>query len=70
MMKFDQNAKKLIVVSGSSVVSVWSSCPPPGCKVGIRVAKKFWFFRFTFNKFQPKDNSVVSSSPPGNAAHL
>ena len=29
-------------------------------KVGIRVTKKFCFFRFTFNKFQPKDNSVQS----------
>ena len=33
---------------------------PPDGKVGIRVAKKFRFFRFTFNKFQPKDNSVQS----------
>ena len=34
--------------------------PPQDVKVGIRVAEKFWFFRFTFNKFQPKDNSVQS----------
>ena len=47
--------------------------PPPHThtdgKVGIRVAEKFRFFRFTFNKFQPKVCSV-SSSPPGSAAHL
>ena len=42
----------LLFQSGSSV------CPPPDGKVGNRVAKKFRFFRFTFNKFQPKDNSV------------
>ena len=29
-------------------------------KVEIRVTEKFRFFRFTFNKFQPKDNSVQS----------
>ena len=34
--------------------------PPPDGKVGIRVAEKFKFFRFMFNKFQPKDNSVQS----------
>ena len=34
--------------------------PPPNGKVGIRVTKKFRFLRFTFNKFQPKDNSVQS----------
>ena len=55
---------------GSSVASVWvfscfslgllyPLCPPDG-KVGIRVAEKFRFFRFMFNKFQPKDNSVQS----------
>ena len=46
---------------GSSVVSVWVFCMlPPDGKVGIRVTEKFWFFRFTFNEFQPKDNSVQS----------
>ena len=60
---------------GSSVVSVWVFCcfslgllyaplppppPPPDGKVGIRVAEKFRFFRFMFNKFQPKDNYVQS----------
>ena len=35
-----------------------SVCPPDG-KVGIRVAEKFRFLRFTF-KFQPKDNSIQS----------
>ena len=56
---------------GSSVVLVWVFCcfslgllyatpPPPDGKVGIRVTEKFRFFRFTFNKFQPKDNSVQS----------
>ena len=36
-----------------------SVCPPsPDGKVGNRVAEKFRFFIFTFNKFQPKDNSV------------
>ena len=47
---------------GSSVVSVWVFCTPPPSdgKVGIRVTEKFRFFRFTFNKFQPKDNSVQS----------
>ena len=34
--------------------------PRPNSKVGIRVTEKFWFFRFTFNKFQPKNNSVQS----------
>ena len=45
---------------GSSVVSVWVFCTPPPLdgKVGNRVTKKFRFFRFTFNKFQSKDNSV------------
>ena len=33
---------------------------PHNGKVGIRVTKKFWFFRFIFNKFQPKNNSVQS----------
>ena len=48
---------------GSSVVSVLVFCmppPPPDDKIGIRVTEKFWLFRFTFNKFQPKDNSVQS----------
>ena len=48
---------------GSHVVSVWvfSTLPlPPDGKVGIRVTEKFRFFRFMFNKFQPKDNSVQS----------
>ena len=69
VMKVDQNAKKLNVFQlGSSVVLVRVFCcfslgllyapPPPDGKVGNRVAKKFRFFRFTFNKFQPKDNSV------------
>ena len=54
---------------GSSVVSVLVFCcfslgllygppTPPDGKVGISVAEKFRFFRFTFIKFQPKDNSV------------
>ena len=49
---------------GSSIVSVWVFCMPPTSpptldgKVGIRVTKKFRFFRFMFNKLQPKDNSV------------
>ena len=52
---------------GSSVVLVRVFCcfslgllyaPPPDGKVGNRVTKKFRFFRFTFNKFQSKDNSV------------
>ena len=34
--------------------------PTPDGKAGIRVAEKFKFFRFMFNKFQPKDNSVQS----------
>ena len=44
----------------SSVVSVWVFPPPVNGKVGIRVTEKFWFFRFMFNKFQPKNNSVQS----------
>ena len=53
---------------GSSVASVRVFCcfslgllnapPPQDGKVGIRVADKFRFFRFMFNKFQPKDNPV------------
>ena len=70
--KVDQNAKKWSVVSVSVFCcfslglllfqfgsSVWSPSPPD-VKVGIRVTKKFRLFRFTFNKFQPKDNSVQS----------
>ena len=37
-----------------------ADAPLPDGKVGIRVTEKFRFFRFTFNKFQPKDNSVQS----------
>ena len=62
VMKFDQNVKKLNVFQlGSSVALVRVFCmppPPPDGKVGNRVAEKFRFFIFTFNKFQPKDNSV------------
>ena len=55
----------LLFKSGSSV-SVWVFCclslgllyAPHDGNVGNRVAEKFRFFRFTFNKFQPKDNSV------------
>ena len=36
------------------------SPPTPDGKVGIRFAEKFRFLRFTFNKFQPKDNSIQS----------
>ena len=43
----------LLFQSGSSVYP-----PSPDGKVGIRVAEKFWFFRFMFNKFQPRNNSV------------
>ena len=59
----------LLFQSGSSVISVRVFCcsslgllyaPAPDGKVGIRVTKKFRFFRFMFNKFQPKDNSVQS----------
>ena len=46
----------LLFQSGSSVCL---PLPLDG-KVGIRVAEKFKFFRFMFNKFQPKDNSVQS----------
>ena len=65
-MKVDQNVKnEMLFQLGSSVVSVWSSLhplpsSPPDGKVGIRVAEKFRFFRFTFNKFQPNNNSVQS----------
>ena len=69
--KVDQNAKKLHVISvrvfccfslGLLLFQSGSSLrpPPPDGKVGIRVAEKFRFFRFMFNKFQPKDNSVQS----------
>ena len=63
VMKVDQNAKKkdMLFQSGSSVLSVWVFCmhpPTPGGKVEIRVTEKFRFFRFMFNKLQPKDNSV------------
>ena len=47
----------LLFQSGSSVCP---PPPPPDGKVGNRVSEKFRFFRFTFNKFQPKDNSVQS----------
>ena len=47
----------LLFKSGSSVCPPLPP-PPPHEKVGNRVAEKFRFFRFTFNKFQPKDNSV------------
>ena len=46
----------LLFKSGSSIHP--PRCPLPAAKVGNRVAEKFRFFRFTFNKFQPKDNSV------------
>ena len=42
----------LLFQSGSSV------CPSLDGKIGNRVAEKFRFFRFMFNKFQPKDNSL------------
>ena len=68
VMKVDQNAKKWNVVSGRVFCcfslglllfqSGSSVCPPPDGKVGNRVAEKFRFFRFMFNKFQPKGNSV------------
>ena len=61
VMKVDQNAKnEMLFQLGSSVVSVWVFCMPPlpDGEVGIRVAEKLRFFRFMFNKFQPKDNSV------------
>ena len=50
------NPSDLLFQSGSSL----HPPHPPDGKVGIRVAKKLRFFRFTFNKFQPKDNSVQS----------
>ena len=57
----DQLGSSVVSVIGSSVVSVWVfSMPPPNGKAGIRVTEKFRFFRFTFNKFPPKDNSVQS----------
>ena len=47
----------LLFQSGSS--SKW--CPPsPRWQGRNRVAEKFRFFRFMFNKFKPKDNSVQS----------
>ena len=62
--KVDQNAKNLNVVSVRVFccfsLGLLYTPPPPDGKVGIRVTKKFRFFRFTFNKFQPKDNSVQS----------
>ena len=49
----------LLFQSGSSVISVWVFCMPSlDGKIGNRVAEKFRFFRFMFNKFQPKDNSL------------
>ena len=66
VMKVDQNVKdEMLFQLGSSVVSVWVFCMPPPSppldgKIGITITKKFWFFTFTFNKFQPKDNSVQS----------
>ena len=62
-MKVDQNVKKWNVVP-VRVFCCFSLgllyAPPPNGKVGIGVTKKFWFFKFMFNKFQPKDNSVQS----------
>ena len=61
VMKVDQNVKnEMLFQLGSSVVSVWVFCTPPSPdgKIGNRVTEKFRFFRFTFNKFQPKDKSV------------
>ena len=72
VIKVDQMQKnEMLFQLGSSVVSVRVFCcfslgplyaPPPPLdgKVGIRVAEKFGFCRFMFNKFQPKDNSVQS----------
>ena len=69
VMKVDQNVKKWNVVSvrvfccfslGLLLFQLGSSVhpPPQDGKIGNRVAKKFRFFRFTFNKFQPNDKSV------------
>ena len=57
----EMQKNEMLFQLGSSVVQSWSSVhPSPHGKVGIWVAEKFRFFRFMFNKFQPKDNSVQS----------
>ena len=65
MTKVDQNAKIWNVVLVRvfccfSLGLLYTPLLPPDGKVGIRVTKKFRFFRFIFNKFQPKDISVQS----------
>ena len=64
VMKVYQNVKKwhvsVMVFCCFSLGLLYAFPLPLDGKVEIRVTEKFKFFRFTFNKFQPKDNSVQS----------